>query len=174
MRREQLYSSADTSINTVSAVYKLIDAPNTVILDYGGGKYDTNAEYMLQKCNSRVLVFDPYNRTPEHNSKVIQYFKLNPAKVVVCSNVLCVIKEDEIILDILGNIKDLMAYDGILYIKIYERDKTGIGCKTTKGWQRNQKLSDYVPFITTVFGRDYFIERKRGMLIVRRVKGANN
>ena len=56
MAREQLYSSADTSINTVSAVYKYIDAPNTVILDYGGGKYDTNVEYMMQKCNSPVLI----------------------------------------------------------------------------------------------------------------------
>ena len=128
---KQQYTSANTSINTVSAVYKLIDTPNTVILDYGGGKYDTNAEYMLQKCNSRVLVFDPYNRTPEHNSKVIQYFKLNPAKIVVCSNVLCVIKEDEIILDILGNIRDLMDYYGILNIRVYERDKTGVGCRTT-------------------------------------------
>ena len=35
---EQKYTSANTSINTVSAVYKLIDTPNTVILDYGGGK----------------------------------------------------------------------------------------------------------------------------------------
>ena len=36
---KQQYTSADTSINTISAVYKLIDTPNTVILDYGGGKY---------------------------------------------------------------------------------------------------------------------------------------
>ena len=165
---KQQYTSADTSINTISAVYKLIDTPNTVILDYGGGKYDTNAEYMLQKCNSRVLVFDPYNRTPEHNSQVIQYFKLNPAKIVVCSNVLCVIKEDEIILDILGNIRDLMAYYGLLYIKVYERDKTGVGCRTTKGWQRNQKTEDYIPFIQQVFGNNCEIQKNRGNLIVKK------
>lgn len=168
MAREQLYSSADTSINTVSAVYKYIDAPNTVILDYGGGKYDTNAKYMLDKCNASVLVYDPYNRTSEHNSKVIQFFKLNPAKIVVCSNVLNVIKEDEIILDILGNIKSLMAKDGVVYIKVYERDKSGVGCKTTKGWQRNMKLISYTPYFETVFGDEYVYERKGDLLIVRR------
>ena len=165
---EQKYTSANTSINTVSAVYKLIDTPNTVILDYGGGKYDTNAEYKLQKCNSRVLVFDPYNRTPEHNSKVIQYFKLNPAKIVVCSNVLCVIKEDEIILDILGNIRDLMDYYGILYIRVYERDKTGVGCRTTKGWQRNQCIESYIPFIQQVFGENCEIKKYKGCLLVKK------
>ena len=165
---EQKYTSANTSINTVSAVYKLIDTPNTVILDYGGGKYDTNAEYMFQKCNSRVLVFDPYNITPEHNSKVIQYFKLNPAKIVVCSNVLCVIKEDEIILDILGNIRDLMDYYGILYIRVYERDKTGVGCRTTKGWQRNQCIESYIPFIQQVFGDNCEIKKYKGCLLVKK------
>lgn len=165
---KQQYTSANTSINTVSAVYKLIDTPNTVILDYGGGKYDTNVEYMLQKCNSRVLVFDPYNRTPEHNSKVIQYFKLNPAKIVVCSNVLCVIKEDEIILDILGNIRDLMDYYGILYIRVYERDKTGVGCRTTKGWQRNQCIESYIPFIQQVFGENCEIKKYKGCLLVKK------
>ena len=167
-RRKQEYTSADTSINTVSAVYKLIDKPNTVILDYGGGKYDTNAEYMLQKCNSPVLVFDPYNRTQEHNSKVIQFFKLNPAKIAVCSNVLCVIKEDEVILDILGNIKNLMAENGLLYIRVYERDRNGIGCRTTKGWQRNQKTEDYIPFIQQVFGNNCEIQKYRGNLIVKK------
>ena len=165
---KQEYTSAGTSINTISAVYKLIDTLNTVILDYGGGKYDTNAEYMLQKCNSRVLVFDPYNRTPEHNSKVIQYFKLNPAQIVVCSNVLCVIKEDEVILDILGNIRDLMAYYGILYIKVYERDKTGVGCKTTKGWQRNQCTESYIPFIRQVFSDNCEIKKYKGCLVVKK------
>ena len=165
---KQQYTSANTSINTVSAVYKLIDTPNTVILDYGGGKYDTNAEYMLQKCNSRVLVFDPYNRTPEHNSKVIQYFKLNPAKIVVCSNVLCVIKEYEIILDILGNIRDLMDNYGILYIRVYERDKTGVGCSTTKGWQRNQSRESYIPLIQQVFGENCEIKKYKGCLLVKK------
>ena len=165
---KQKYTSADTSINTISAVYKLIDTPNTVILDYGGGKYDTNAEYMMQKCNSPVLVFDPYNRTQEHNSKVIQFFKLNPAKIAVCSNVLCVIKEDEVILDILENIKSLMAENGLLYIRVYERDRNGIGCRTTKGWQRNQKTEDYIPFIQQVFGNNCEIQKNRGNLIVKK------
>lgn len=166
----QEYTSADTSINTVSAVYKKLDYFwNVVILDYGGGKYDTNIKYMNEKYNSIVLVYDPFNRTPEHNQKVLSYFAQNPAKHVVCSNVLNVIKEDEVILEILRHIYSLMDKNGWLYIKIYERDKSGIGCKTTKGWQRNQKLSEYIPFVEKAFNNNCKIKVYKGLLFVQKL-----
>ena len=68
----------------------------------------------------------------------------------------------------MGNIKSLMAKDGVVYIKVYERDKSGVGCKTTKGWQRNMKLISYTPYFETVFGDEYVYERKGDLLIVRR------
>ena len=162
----QEYTSKDTSVNTVSAVYKYITTCHDIILDYGGGKYDTNAEYMRRNFNSTVLVYDPYNRTEEHNKRVIDYFLVNPAKIVVCSNVLNIIKEDEIILDILQKIDKLIAVNGLLYIKVYERDKSGVGCKTTKGWQRNERLPDYYKFFNKVFGQRYLTLRTIGDIII--------
>lgn len=170
MKYKQQYTSQNTSINTVSAVYKYINQQNAVILDYGGGKYDTNAEFMKKTCNSIVLVYDPYNRPKEHNEQVRNYFVSHPAKIVVCSNVLCVIKEDEVILDILRDMFNLMDWNALLYIKVYERDKTGIGCETTKGWQRNQRLDDYKPFIKNAFGKNCEIRKKNDILIVKKVK----
>lgn len=164
---KQEYTSKDTCINTVSAIYKYIYAPNAKILDYGGGKYDTNAEYMKKKCNADVLVYDPFNRSVEHNNRVRGFFFNCKAKIVVCSNVLCVIKEDEIIKSVLINIKQLMALDGVLYIKVYERNRSGIGCVTKKGWQRNQRTDEYIPLIREVFGMDYNIIKKNGLLIVK-------
>ena len=167
---KQEYTSKDTSINTVSAVYKQVPfGLCEIILDYGGGKYDTNAQYMKETRDCTVLVYDPYNRTQEHNRKVLQYFTQRPARNVVCSNVLNVIKEDEVILEVLRHIYSLMDKGGFLYIKIYERDKTGIGCVTTKGWQRNQKLVDYISFIEKAFCGHCKIEKKKDILIVKKL-----
>ena len=163
---KQEYTSKDTSVNTVGAVYKYITTCNDFILDYGGGKYNANVEYMKKNFNSTVLVYDPYNRTKEHNKRVIDYFKANPAKIVVCSNVLNIIKEDEIIIDILTKIDKLLAVNGLLYIKVYEKNKDGVGHATTKGWQRNEKLESYDKFFNQVFGHRYLTLRKIGDIIV--------
>lgn len=167
---KQEYTSKDTCINTVSAIYKQIGfGMFSTILDYGGGKYDTNAQYMKEERECTVLVYDPYNRTPEHNRKVLKHFTNRPAHFVVCSNVLNVIKEDEIILHILRHIYSLMNKNGFLYIKVYERDKSGIGCRTTKGWQRNQRLVDYIPFIEKAFGKHCEIEKKKDIIVVKKL-----
>ena len=167
---KQEYSSKDTCINTVSAIYKQVTfGLCETILDYGGGKYDTNAEYMRETRNCEVLVYDPYNRSYKNNREILEYFTRRPARNVVCSNVLNVIKEDEIILGILRHIYSLMDKNGYLYIKVYERDKSGVGCKTTKGWQRNQKLSEYIPFIEKAFGTHCKIEKKKDILVVQKL-----
>ncbi len=150
----QEHTSKATSINTVAAVYKKIKfMSRDVVLDYGGGAYDSNAEFIKQRDGATVLVYDPFNRTEQHNQRVIQYFTQNPAYFVVCTNVLNVIKEDNVLMQALINMHSLMAPNGVLYISVYERDKSGVGCKTTKGWQRNQKLVDYVPYVEQVFGK---------------------
>ena len=163
----QNYTSADTCIRgKISRVYKAITDRNVVILDYGGGKYNDNAEYMYRTMNDVVYVFDPYNRTEKHNQAVLNYFKQNKAKYVVCSNVLNVIYEESIILEILSNIKSLMSKDGKLYITVYERNKSGIGCVTPKGWQRNEKTDEYIKYIRKVFGNEYNIVKKNNILVV--------
>ena len=167
---KQEYSSKDTCINTVSAIYKQVTfGLCETILDYGGGKYDTNAEYMRETRNCEVLVYDPYNRSYKNNREILEYFTRRPARNVVCSNVLNVIKEDEVILGVLRHIYSLMDKNGYLYIKVYERDKLGVGCKTTKGWQRNQKLSEYIPFIEKAFGIHCKIEKKKDILVVQKL-----
>ena len=62
-----------------------------------------------------------------------------------------------------------MDKNGFLYIKVYERDKSGIGCKTTKGWQRNQKLIQYISFIEKAFGTHCKIEKKKDILVVKKL-----
>jgi hypothetical protein len=139
-------------VNTVSAVYKRKKIPaGSIVLDYGGGKYDANIEYMKKK-GVEVKVYDPYNRNEDYNEKTLNYFKANPAKYIVCANVLCVIKEDECILNILENIKKYSAPNATIYIQVYERNKDGLGISTKDDcWQRNQKTKEYLPFVNKVF-----------------------
>ena len=170
---KQEYTSKDTSVNTVAAVYKVLpkEVSEAYILDYGGGKYNSNVEYAKDVLNSIVLVYDPYNRSKEHNFEVISFFKAHPAKYVVCSNVLNVIKEEEVILDALQKMYKLTAKNGFIYIKVYVRDGNGIGVKTSKGWQRNDKSDEYLKFIWKALGNNIEIVRKtRELIVVKKLK----
>ena len=141
----QEYTSQQTSISVINKVYtkgEYIRGSN--ILDYGGGKYDKNIEYMKQKgCN--VVVYDPYNRSDEYNANTIDFINTHPIQYIVCSNVLNVIKEDDVIAEVLEDISNTKQKNQgcKVYISVYEGDKTGEPKETTKGWQRNEKTDCY-------------------------------
>ena len=159
MSKSQEYTSEKTSINKVTKVYKRFKfKENSIILDYGGGKYDTNKEYMKTLgCN--LLVYDPYNRTEIENSYALNYVMSNGgADFIVCANVLNVIKEDDILLDILNNLLLYANSSTKFYIQVYEGDKSGIGKETVKGYQRNEKTLNYIQMIKMVF-KNYNIKR---------------
>lgn len=160
--KPQKYSSADTSINTVNLVYKSFKFPEgSLILDYGGGKYDSNVNYM-KKLGVDVLVFDPFNRTKAHNQKVLDYVSKYKPDFIINSNVLNVIAEDDIVLDVIKTIKKLSGSKTTVIFAIYEGNKTGVGKVTTKGYQRNLKTAAYVPIISSVFPN---VKRKSTFII---------
>lgn len=163
---EQKYSSAATSLSVVNKVYTQYKYKRgSIILDYGGGKYDKNVQYMLEKYNSKVLVYDPFNRSVEHNKKVmLKATNLAFTKgidYIVCSNVLNVIAESSVIYEVLRNIRMLSGVDTEVLITIYEGDGTGVGKKTTKGWQRNEKTANYLDICRYYFDS---VEQKRGII----------
>lgn len=155
---KQKYSSKNTSLNQVAAVYKRFRFPEgATVLDYGGGKYDTAAEYMKAQ-GVTVKVYDPYNRTPEENAAALA---ITP-DYVVCSNVLNVIAEDEVIDGILA---DLASYPATVLITVYEGNGTGAGAATTKGYQRNQKAAAYWEMIDRHFSQ---VSKHNGVYICQR------
>lgn len=132
----QKFSSKDTSIKTTNRIYKDMPVGNGIILDYGCGKYNRNKEIAEEKGYT-WYGFDPYNR-PEMENKIS--LAVNP-DIVICSNVLNVIAEETIINNIIDN---LSRYSATTYITIYEGNKTGKGNETSKGYQRNEKASEYL------------------------------
>jgi len=164
----QKHASSKTSINSVSAVYtQNLDkfVPGSTILDYGGGRFDTNAEYMWKKRRVKVLVYDPYNRSPEHNEIVLMQVSARHPDYIVCSNVLNVIDDDAIINSIIEDIRRYADPTTAVMFKIYEGNRSRIG-KETKGgesWQRNQPTEDYIPYIQKHFPD---AQKKRGFITV--------
>lgn len=160
----QEFTSENTSINSkkLPAVFNMVKFnPGTVNLDYGGGKADTAVEY-LEQYDVVNLVYDPYNRSSDHNREVIQLIREHGgADTATCSNVLNVIKEPEVRQNVLNNISKLVKPGGIVYITVYEGKGTNEGAPTKSGYQLNRKTSDYMEEIQEVFPEC----KRRGKLI---------
>lgn len=151
---EQEFDSAKTSINStkVPVIYKLVHFPaNSIVLDYGGGKWDTGVEY-LEEQGCEGYVYDPYNRSSQHNRTVLRALRSNGgADIALCSNVLNVIKEPEARIQVLKNIAKITKPSGKVYITVYEGSGKGNEGATKSGYQLNRKTADYLEEIQSVF-----------------------
>lgn len=158
---EQEYTSERTSVNQLSKPFRKVEWPKGhVNLDFGGGKYDQAVEY-VKSHGAENLVFDPYNRTPEHNKEVLQRLRKQKADSATCANVLNVIKEPEIRKQVLRKIKSLVKPGGNVYISVYRGEGTCPG-PTCNGWQENRPLKTYLEEVLSVF-QDASV--KNGMII---------
>ena len=176
---EQLYDSADTSINVSKkpAGYNELKKrgeikDGDVIVDIGGGRFDNLVEDAAEE-GATVKVYDPFNRTPEHNAAVVDSVKDGQADMAMSHNVLNVIQEDKNIIDIARQAENAIKPNGKAHFSVYEGDGKGVGKVTTKGYQRNEKTQAYVPLIEQVFGKDNVTRRGKIITATKSVKGFN-
>lgn len=164
----QKYSSANTSINSskLPAIFNLVRfEPSTINLDYGGGKFD-NATNMLAQNGVTNLIYDPFNRSTEHNSYVLSTVKKNGgADTATCSNVLNVIAEENVRAAVITNIYKLLKSNGVAYFTVYEGDGMGTGRETSAGYQLNKKTNEYVEDISKIFPN---VQRKGKLIIAKK------
>lgn len=165
---DQEYTSAATSINSTKlpALFKMVTfRDGSLNLDYGGGKFDNVASYLMDTYGATNLVYDPYNRTPDHNKSVLDQVRKNGgADTVTCSNVLNVIKEPEARLSVIRNCKNYLKPGGTAYFTVYEGSGTGEGSPTKSGYQLNKKTDQYVDEISQVFSN---VTRKGKLIIAK-------
>lgn len=152
---DQEFTSRDTSINSskLPAIYKLVNFPKgSLCLDYGGGRFDNGMEWLAEQ-GVEGYVYDPYNRSAEHNREVVRKIRENGgADITLCSNVLNVIKEPEARINVLKNMRKLTKPSGTVYITVYEGNGKGEGKQSKKdSYQLNRKTADYLEEIQTVF-----------------------
>lgn len=165
---EQEYTSANTSINSskLPAIFKLVNLqPRSMNLDFGGGRYDNASEYLATKDVTN-LIYDPYNRSSEHNKNVLDTIrKNNGTDTATCSNVLNVIKEENARRTVIQNIYNLLKSNGIAYFTVYEGTGKGDEGATKSGYQLNRKTNDYVDEIKEVFPD---VNRKGKLIIAKK------
>lgn len=158
LEEKQQYSSAATSINKnkLPSGYSIIHkkfgwTPDTTHIDIGGGKFDNGVEF-LQKLGVKGHVYDPFNRTEEHNNKVMETVGREGAHSASLFNVLNVIKEPEHQMGALETAHRMLKPGGKIFVGIYEGDKSGTG-KATKAdsWQNNQPTAAYLDTVRKVF-----------------------
>lgn len=145
---KQNYTSANTSINSskLPTVYKKVDfhAMATCfglsVLDYGCGKFNNGKEFLEEEYGIDWFGYDPYNRTAEENREALTIIP----NCILCSNVLNVIDNEEVIQQI---VDDITGTELPYFFTIYEGNGSGVGCPT-KGdcYQRNEKTKDYLRF----------------------------
>jgi len=163
---EQEYTSAKTSRKQVAKIHTfLVDKemipPESLVLDWGGGKYDRSKEFIEANVEgSKLLTYDPFNRTEEHNAKVLSDVRSNNgADVVTLANVLNVIKEPSIRKSTIEDIKKFMKSGATLYISVYKAPKSKdyeetdefVGQMTKDGWQNAQPINYYLPEVKESF-----------------------
>lgn len=140
----------------INAFYDLpLDDNVSVMVDFGGGRFDVNKDYM-QKKNIELLVWDPYNRTQAHNERVKQFVLQTKVKAVSSMSVLNVIPEVEVRLMHLATLKAALIPYGKAYIKIWpgEGSFKGLGVPTLDGdnYQANAKATRFLREVELVFG----------------------
>jgi ribosomal protein RSM22 (predicted rRNA methylase) len=159
IKSKQKYTSKNTSINKTKKPRIFNDVKNksewrfnTINLDIGGGKYDTLTEALFEEYSIKSYVYDPFNRTEEHNKDVLTKISDTKSDTVTISNVLNVIKEKSERLNLLFNAFHNMKENGTLYITIYEGDSSGIEkIVRSDQFQLNRKTIDYIAELNEVF-----------------------
>ena len=166
---EQEYGSAVTSINStrLPSIFSLVKfRPGTVNCDVGGGKFD-NATTYLRDLDVTNLVYDPYNRSSEHNNQVLETLaEVSGADTTTCSNVLNVIAERSARLTVIKNCKNFLRPGGTAYFTVYEGNRSGEGKADAKRdtFQLNRRTEDYVDEIVEVFSN---VTRKGKLIIAK-------
>ena len=153
----QTYTSANTSINSSklpTAITKF--SAYGRVLDYGCGKFYSHTQNYVESSGATYFPYDPYNVDTETNLKTLDYGSTHSFDTIFCCNVLNVIDSDDEIWRILHNMYNMLGVYGVLYIQIYEGNKTGIGKCTKKDcYQRNMKTTEYFRFFGAFQGSPF-------------------
>ena len=157
--------SAYTSVKILPKAFKMFSFHGRN-LDFGGGKWDKATVYLKNNHNCENLVYDPYNRTEEHNKEVANRVQTEGVDSITCLNVLNVIKNKNERYNTLYAIKLLTEVSAdigklpIVIFQVYEGDKTA-----NKDIQTCMKTKEYIPEIQAHFP-NWSIKRKGNVIIV--------
>jgi hypothetical protein len=154
---KQEYTSAKSSIKQLPAGFNIVEKyfgwkPHTLNLDIGGGKYDLMTEKLKEKQVAN-LIFDPYNRSREHNDNVFSICRgMFKPDTVTIFNVLNVIKEREVQIAVLNLALKLLKNKGMLFVRSSYMNPNKVSGLTKSGtFQHNKTQKEYLEIVKEVF-----------------------
>ena len=150
--------SAYTSTRQIPAfITQWVPVRGSTILDIGGGKYDDATVFIDETHGCTNLVYDPFNRSPEHNQSVRDTVKTNGCDYILCLNVLNVIQDKVERLGLYSEILEFFTPGKTIEIifQIYEGDRSGIKSSTTA--QMNAPTEFYVAELAEVFNAEWIV-----------------
>lgn len=158
-------TSQNTSVNQIPALHRwyVNNATynnETILLDYGCGKYNKGMDFLINSTGALVLGYDPYNRPEDYNNKSISKLDEGLIDVSLVANVLNVINSENDRYKVIQNV----SYSNEAYFTMYEGDTLGTGRKTIKGWQENRKTNTYIEEIEKYFSN---VTRKGKTIIAK-------
>ena len=153
-------SSAYTSTRQIPAAFKKFENypifSNGINLDWGGGKYDDASKYLLTQLNCTNLIYDPFNRSTDHNNNVMEIVAQGHLTSITCLNVLNVIQDPIERNQLIQDIKQQTCYNpkikAVLF-QIYEGNKSNIP-SSGKTTQNNKPTKEYLKEIQAHFSND--------------------
>lgn len=164
---QQEFTSEHTSINsnqmpkTIKKIEPLLKKGQKWA-DIGGGKFNNIQEH-LATFGVDLYIYDPFNRSQEHNEHVVQQISHSQCDGVMINNVLNVILEKENRLRVIDQAFDCLKEGGVAYFKIYEGNRSGIiqtSTNKSSSAQMNQPTYFYVEEIQSVFGTDFKVSKE--------------
>ncbi len=126
--------------------------PGTRNFDIGGGKFNSTTMHLLEKYGVKNFVYDPYNRSKEHNERVLEEIKRNPVDSVTSNSVLNVILDEKQRKEHIELANRSLKSGGYAFFKVWR----GNGTEIPEATQSNKAAIHYFSEICDVFG-DYTV-----------------
>lgn len=136
-----MYTSKNTSVNSTrpAAIYSYVgfDMDGKHVLDYGCGRYTEVCKKAAYSYYAATWTgYDPYWKP--------QSLKYRVFDIVLCANVLNVIREKRELDACIESCLRMVDVGGKAVFQIYEGDRTGEGRETKPDcWQRNERTQAY-------------------------------
>lgn len=130
------------------------------VLDVGGGKYDFSRNYMRSR-GVNLLVWDPYNRSRQHNLDVQNQVTIQNVDAATSMAVLNVIPELHVRLAHIATLKAALAINGMAYFKVWPGKgllkgsfQSTVNSYDCPGYQANAYVDKFLREVQLVFGLD--------------------
>tara|TARA_E500000178_G_scaffold356272_1_gene432894 strand:- start:3576 stop:11849 length:8274 start_codon:yes stop_codon:yes gene_type:complete len=176
--KDQDIGSAGTSIAHIANMPQLMNAKyeGKVVFksggtnaDIGGGKHDHITKEMKKRYKVNNIVYDPFNRSLEHNRKAAALLRGGQTDTSTVSNVLNTIQYKDDREPVIAQAADAIKRDGVAYFTMYNSGKKG---ETMRGesYQVAEDATFYMPEIEKYFEEVELVGGKNGVVIARKPK----